>query len=391
MAQFIAIPVNQGDAFYFSRGDWSVLVDGGRSQAGFPSLFKNVTGANGVTILVCTHNDADHANGVLGFLEAGLSCEEIWLPGRWLALLPAVLKSFEEVFCNLLCDLHETKIDEEVEKLSHDFSLIEAFAQHLRTSLDSETTGIDEQLGVGGWTELHVQLLEQAKDWEIPAWPLFLHPKFYCYYDGIDSVKAQLLWSAIDAAHRIRAISIEAFHRGIPVRWFEFSHQSQYGGMEELKPINANEIARVRPQTGRLLDLLALSVSNKECLAFWSPPTEQHPGVLFSGDSDLASANIPPALFGAIATAPHHGSEANSDAYRTIKSVANGHFSSITWVRSDGRYRNRPGSTFLRLTSQRYCTICRHHNTFTRKNAVCLFPSANSWISYNCTIPCSCS
>jgi hypothetical protein len=44
----------------------------------------------------------------------------------------------------------------------------------------------------------------------------------------------QLLWSAIDAANRIRAIAIEAFHRGIPVRWFEFDSANPKGGVNAL-------------------------------------------------------------------------------------------------------------------------------------------------------------
>jgi len=66
MATFIAIPVGQGDAFYLERDGWSVLVDGGRSRLDFPALFRQVTRARGANIVVCTHNDSDHANGVRG-------------------------------------------------------------------------------------------------------------------------------------------------------------------------------------------------------------------------------------------------------------------------------------------------------------------------------------
>jgi beta-lactamase superfamily II metal-dependent hydrolase len=58
-----------------------------------------------VDIVVCTHNDADHANGILGFLEAGLRCKEVWLPGRWLSTLPDVLKPFAGVFDELVNDV----------------------------------------------------------------------------------------------------------------------------------------------------------------------------------------------------------------------------------------------------------------------------------------------
>ena len=98
MSRLTAIPVGQGDAFYLESDGWSALVDGGRSRSGFASAFQTATKANGANVVVCTHNDADHANGILGFLEAGFSCGEVWLPGRWLGALPSVLRPFVEVF-----------------------------------------------------------------------------------------------------------------------------------------------------------------------------------------------------------------------------------------------------------------------------------------------------
>jgi beta-lactamase superfamily II metal-dependent hydrolase len=81
-ARFLALPVGQGDAFFLKSPDGSVLVDGGRSVEGFRELFERVTGQREVDVVLCTHNDADHANGVLGFLRSGLGCREVWLPGR---------------------------------------------------------------------------------------------------------------------------------------------------------------------------------------------------------------------------------------------------------------------------------------------------------------------
>jgi glyoxylase-like metal-dependent hydrolase (beta-lactamase superfamily II) len=97
MPRFIAIPVGQGDAFYLETKAGAVLVDGGRMIDGFGELFRQHTQRDGVDILVATHNDADHPNGVLGFLRAGLTCNEVWLPGRWAQLLPQVLRRWEEV------------------------------------------------------------------------------------------------------------------------------------------------------------------------------------------------------------------------------------------------------------------------------------------------------
>jgi beta-lactamase superfamily II metal-dependent hydrolase len=81
VSRLTAIPVGQGDAFYLERAEWSVLVDGGRSRSGFASAFQTATRSNGASVVACTHNDADHATGILGFLEAGFSCGEVNRPG----------------------------------------------------------------------------------------------------------------------------------------------------------------------------------------------------------------------------------------------------------------------------------------------------------------------
>src|SRR5215470_15953666 len=127
MPRFIAVPVAQGDAFYLERDEWSVLVDGGRSRSGFPAMFQTATKADGVSVAVCTHNDADHANGILGFLKAGLRCEEVWLPGRWLAALPDVLKPFVEVFVELAADVANVNALPNTEKQQSVQSPIEVY------------------------------------------------------------------------------------------------------------------------------------------------------------------------------------------------------------------------------------------------------------------------
>lgn len=402
MARFIAIPVAQGDAFYLERENLSVLVDGGRNRSAFAAMFQAITRKNGVDIVVCTHNDADHTEGTVGYLQSGLGCKEVWLPGRWLSVLPDVLKSFVDVFVelndNVLHAVRRLKIIEgQTDRLT-----IERYSEHLEERVNDisvehpeDLTG--EVIGEDGWTELHAQLLEQAEPWEGSGW---LSPwrngdwdDFFCFrhFPPLPPAAIQLLFSAIDAAARIRAIALEAYHRGIPVRWFEYSASKAAGGLPELQPVNSTAIARVRPRIGTLLDFLALTVSNKQSLVFWSPPADQHPGVLFTADSDLAGCRLPSQFRGALATAPHHGSEANAQAYRIVASAAQQFDSTITWIRSDGRSRKRPGSTYLTIPSRRLCTICRCNSSFsTSKQTVQLFSRQGSWVRHADTSMCVC-
>lgn len=380
MARFIAIPVAQGDAFYLERDGFSTLVDGGRSRSALPIMFQQFTRSEKVDVLICTHNDADHANGVLGFLESGLGCGEVWLPGRWLSALPDVLKPFVEVLGNLArtIDADDILLNTEIP----DRTPLEAYADKLGDAPE-ESRELDSWplVAEDGWPESYAQILDEAKPWDGPAEPFF---------NPFGLPQWQLLWSAIDAACRIRAIALAAFHRGIPVRWFEFDTDKPRGGVRSLQPVNARAIARARPRDYSLLHLLALTVSNRESLVFWSPPTSLHPGVLFTADSDLARTNLPPKLRGAVATAPHHGSEANAKAYAAVAAAAGQDYSSVTWIRSDGRYKSRPGKSYLGLFSRRLCTLCRHKGRVTPKQAVRLFSRRSMWIRRKGTVTCAC-
>lgn len=294
MPRFIALPVGQGDAFYLDRGNWSVLVDGGRAQSSLGATFQTTTGVGSVDVLVCTHNDADHANGVLGFLESGLGCGEVWLPGRWLGALPGVLRPFADVFVTLAEDVVSEELVNDNEPAPPGVTPLEHLAERLRDRPQDREPADGPRLGEDGWPEHLHEVLEQAEPWDSDRWPWLGHPEDWPHplhpfprYLRMGPAGIRLLWSAIEAARKIRAIAVAAFHRGIPVLWFEYDVSNPGGGCAELGPLNARAIARIRPVVGTLLRFLALTVSNKESLVFWSPRTDDFPGVLFSADSDL--------------------------------------------------------------------------------------------------------
>jgi hypothetical protein len=394
MARFVALPVGQGDAFYLDRGDWSVLIDGGRAQRSFGTSFQTITGAGAIDVLVCTHNDADHANGVLGFLESGLECGEVWLPGRWLGALPSVLRPFVEVFVQLADEVAQEEMGEHVQRPPVPGTTpLERFAEGLAEAQRQQEPEEGAPLGEDGWPKVLLEELEQEEPWDWDGWlwsgypedwphPFYPHP----WYLWMGPAQARLLWSAIEAARKVRAIAIAAFHRGIPVRWFEYDVTAPGGGRAELQPLNARAIAHVRPVVGPLLRALALTVTNKESLVFWSPPTDSIPGVLFNADSDLNKVQLPGELAGAISTAPHHGSEGNANAYSTVAAAAGRDAASLTWVRSDGRYRSRPGSSYLSVAGRRLCTMCRlAAGTSSTKRAVRLFARGGRWTRHRKT------
>jgi len=406
--RFIALPVGQGDAFYLETAFGRVLVDGGRSIQGFAELFCRHTRTIGVDVAVCTHNDADHANGIIGFLAAGLPCREVWLPARWLSILPHLLDGEGDVLVALadsalqaVQSVRRLRADSLVGE--GDRSLFELYgemlARRFEGSAPDEPAGdsmIVVSEGGRGWPETLEEFLE-ALAWE-PLWsplrsdlPLWWLPKWWDIWDrlGWDRQASSLFLDALRAADRIVRIARTAYHAGIRVRWFEFSLRRPGGGEPWLQPLNAREVmSQRRIGKTQLFDYLALTVANRESLVFWAEVQEGGPGVVFTADSDLDGVALPKTLAGAIITAPHHGSEANARAYEVIQKHL-GPCGSATWVRSDGRFRSRPGKSYLSAPGRRLCTLCRN-SLVPHKQPVKLTVRGRQWIPNRLTKPCSC-
>ncbi len=371
MARFVALPVSKGDAFYLEDESFSVLVDGGMYAKGFRELFTRVVGKDQVDVLICTHNDADHANGVIGFLREGLSCTEVWLPGSWLGVLPEVLKSKSEVLQELARDVRCLSSQLDCEPKVHFETqtplevLVENLTSEAQEKSESNTSADYPELPSDGWPANCLHALESITSEScVSVGNNKLFHEWVCWnlgYEFHKEVLVQLLSSAFSAADRIKEITLLAFHRGLRVRWFEFDKDNPGGGLPELQPMNGREVKKTLSSGSALLFKLALTVANRRSLVFHSPGNSNRPAVLFTADSDLDGVKIPSDLNKAIVSAPHHGSDANSAAYTRIRdALSSPDFQSIHWVRSDGRFRSRPGREYLGLGhAQRTCTICR--------------------------------
>lgn len=358
--RFVALPVGRGDSFFLRRGSFTALIDGGQARAGFPHIFKDTLHRRGVDVLVCTHNDADHANGILGFLEGGLSCSEVWLPALWNDRLDDLLKASDEFVDELFADIgqlnkqHVADDPDQTIQMSLE-SLGEIYAdshngEQLRENEPREPPPPlimnDANLNASRTAPLNEDIAI-APDIRVPV--LF----------GQTDYEALFL-EALTAAKRIRAIAEACIHRNIPIRWFRFSARHGRGGRTgQLVPLNAIEVRRGPRRSRRSISALmylALTVANRQSLVVCSPPGEHHPGVVFTADSDLSFIGDIPWASGMVITAPHHGSEANAKAYARFRNEAPRQTG--IWVRSDGNFRSRPGASYLQET-RRYCTVCR--------------------------------
>jgi hypothetical protein len=322
-------------------------------------------------VIVCTHNDADHANGVWGVLEAGIPCREVWLPGRWTERLTDLLANPSKFYDELYNDwvrsrkryAEGTTLDEIGDVLARDPP-----PRYVEARGDNSIVKSLENAA-------------EASSYSLPEKFLFkFEARRWIVHGERD---AGILAEAVEAASRIKKIALAAFHAGSTIRWFEFGScgKSVY---PIVAPLNSHEIMKMRRRVLGALDYLALSKANKESLVFHVAPTKKHPGVIFSGDSDSQFSFKPEIGGNYLITAPHHGSESNSHAYTALESI----LKTACVVRSDGRYRSRPGRSFLSLPCKRYCTTCR--GTSTLKQTVELVSKKSDWVASQSVRQCKC-
>lgn len=370
MRKFIAINVGVGDAFYLETDKKRILVDGGHSKTGFPTLFTNNTGHKNVDIVVCTHNDFDHVYGLIGFFDAGYTAKELWLPGSWACNIDKlinnyegfILDSFKEVISKSLRNSTLTDIEINNNKLSDAISEPEQYLD--LNDLDN---------------------IIQASELNTTEPIKLIHPRYYLYNSFFD---IGIFRDIIEAASNIYELFISAYNTGCKIRWFEYDKLTPSSGGEDfLVPINCHEIFSIRKKMSNL-EYLHLTVINKESLVFFHPNDDAPGGILFSADSDFSFPQLLPDLnINSIITVPHHGSSENTAAYFRLQSSKLISDDTI-FVRSDKKTSKRPCSTYLALKqSQRYCTLCR--NQLSIKKPVVLENTSNNWLSVN-TANCCC-
>jgi len=383
-SSFIAIGVGQGDAFFFRRGRRTALIDGGRSTYGFPSQFSRVTGRRRVDIVVCTHNDADHAGGIIGFLESGMGCKEVWLPASWTDRLRDILLSptefIEELFYNIAN-----------QKDTPDIPSLESWGEkHYDRIIEKrhkgEVTVKEELYDILGEDDVCDREIKEIV-WNRLFWPL--HPWVLNRVLAIEKQKIDMFIEALLQADRIRKIALAAYHSGAEIRWFEVDNSSRFPVTKDdfLYPLNARKIVKIRQGRWSALEFLALTRVNRESLVLLSPATNENPGVLFTSDSDLSFAQDIPWADGMIITAPHHGAESNARAYKRFITETN-NSCDVIWVRSDCKSKSRPGNSFLNAPGRRFCTVCR--NSPHPKQDVRFIVRHGTWRPVKPTRPCEC-
>lgn len=181
-----------------------------------------------------------------------------------------------------------------------------------------------------------------------------------------------------------------AYDAGTIVRWFEYSETDSTGGVENLKPVNSIEIFKAKKRSA--LEYLCLTKANVESLVFYSKNEDNSAGILFCADSNFVfKQDLSFLSKQLIVTVPHHGADANKNAYLRLKPYIS---SDTIFVRSDSKQSSkskspRPCKAFKALTNAKFCTIC-FPALHPKQDVVLQHSLGTGWVAQPNTYSCHC-
>lgn len=363
----IIVDAGWGDQFPLSRGALTSF------------LTNNVPDIKVIHRFVITHEDGDHCQGASQFIEdwlsSGGSIEQVWLPAHWSITAGApldrgyerseiiykeALRAAPKILEKLRQLTERTRgADEEGQRLQdgqNDLGanmLVEAVVLaanedgglddlYQEKSDDASANCIDDLLRrlPEPWlrrSRYHPQtdVLEIRREVEEEA--LSMARQQRREWGQVDRLATYLTMAVIDTHEKMAPTIAACIHHGIMIRWFDFKAFANHkpnpapsgGDPGVLVPVNARE---VQPSSKPLsitsvFYALALTVANRESLVFYRPEDpDKEPPVLFTADSRLKLRHTaypaPAGLSGRqrlLATAPHHASSNNHQAYAVMK------------------------------------------------------------------------
>lgn len=344
---FKAIPVNVGDCFLLENEGLRILVDGGVGALEAVELLnKESIPDKHIDVLICTHYDSDHINGILGILKSKeYTFKELWLP----EILGSIGYSINK---NILIELVKLRGADNAE-----FKYVDLPVNYDCNSCEVEEINYNQMDDIVKFFTAYPRY----------RWDFFEENQLIL----ISNIKS------------ITSLMTKSYYSGSHIRWFNFENQLLND------KINFNLSAKNCKQTGltqytpdqllKALVKISLSRINKESLVF-QYNKDGFPDVLFTADSDLSFCKNNKIILKAnsIVTAPHHGSSSNDKAYKLISGE------NVIYVRSDSYQIKRPGTGYTGQ-NEKYCTVCRN---LTQKTKVELVYNNGKYLTNN--VSCCC-
>jgi hypothetical protein len=344
---FKAYPVREGDAFFVNDEGFKFLIDGGDDDYEITNFLVS-DGVRAIDVVICTHLDSDHVNGILGLLQSGsISVRELWVPEAWPQLI-SLIGMDSGGFKGIVKQAADANSEALAENTAGTTSIDDVLVSDpVRSGYSSHRRQEDAEINdrVLGETEGATRTL-------VNEYGRYLIENDRKFISGLASAVA-----IIRTASR---------HRGPSIKYWRFVNTLQNTPMRDFICLNGVPVtAPAHPYTATSLSglpaVLALTRINRESLVYCYEPARK-PHVLFTADSGFgflprgSSVNLPKA---SIMTAPHHGS--GDKAHQRVFMAVGG--TGLNYVRSDSINAVRPAGYFLSTPiTKRFCTNCKKDN-----------------------------
>lgn len=415
LMRFLALPVKEGDAFYLQRGDFHILVDGGRGDDVVRLLRQHCPEVTKLNIVACTHNDSDHTEGIICLLkDQRFRIDQLILPATWLDVVEIFkgkellcLDEIRDQLWKILCDQKCRYFD--VRTLVHE--VVSTFGKNRENfcNVDYENDDSDDlnepddsQSCVAvDYIDNELFFIKEGLEYISGNTHHFNED-----FAGCDIVRSQiyqkLLCKILKYARNIFEIidlvnSRRRAGERIQIKYLRRIDNctiDDENADKNLVPVNA-KVAKIGKgiSVEYALYTLCLTIENRMSLAFWSPETDECPGVLFCGDGSFRLNGKQPQRQ-IICTTPHHGSKSdlNVKMYQEVNTWAK---KEVIWVRSDSVGRRvhenkyRPCLAYIKQEN-RFCTRCNTTNSSYQEQVVEFLSEETNWVVPGKNIPCDC-
>ena len=365
--KFTALTVQEGDAFLLEDNGFKCLFDSGKYKT-IVELLK-YKGIDKLDLAICSHNDADHANGFIELLKSGIQIKEIWLPGLWASILLFVKENcnkeskvewddnyngeLDSLFSNksMTCDSFNSQLSYCVEMIK---SNCFHFAYDMVSYLDRNTSFLADFLYHDSQSFLKERNVDNYSDFQKEFLFLLKERQNHSRNEIIQRHCIDFLDFKLN---KIIDIAHFAKRCGCIIRWFEPTSACSneiidYGFVS----LNSKKMCIIKEPKNYMacLRLIKLTEENIYSLLFEYTKNDV-PLIRFSADSNSTCQSVYPYFENIIVTAPHHGSAANANVYNSIQG------NDIIWVRSDRMYYKRPCQEF-KQQQNKYCLACQRFN-----------------------------
>lgn len=377
--KFKAIGVEEGDCLLLENDGFTMVVDGGRDTNKMPGILKGNMSGKSIDVLVCTHYDSDHVDGIISILMSSIDVDELWLP-------------------DIFGDIYKTLVSKEFE--NEDFRKWNDIGDYLDINEieyeDISINSIEKETDENCNFELYNCPIFNLM--EIIANEFGLNPRLLKQNNlvktletmsfrverrsvGYNSISEKMI-RTLEKIHKILYLCLL---KDIKIRWLKYYkktidkpisfHYNVYG-------LNCKQVPAVSyKRIDKLIKaILYLSKENRESLVL-KYDEEGHPNILYCSDSDFSFYNKKKYRLAnkSIVTAPHHGSKENKQVYDIIQGK------NLVYVRTYHR-RVSPCKKYL-SKNKRYCTKCITKNNST---TISLSYINNNWSQNSSTKPCTC-